>query len=168
MSDLQEFKCPCCGGSIEFNSESQKMQCPYCDTEFDAEALKSYDNDVHNDQPDSMNWTSKAGTEWNDGEENGFNIYACKSCGGEIIGDEIAHTPKSASSVMEIVEEFGLKLNVVSLAKREEEVFLPNQSEPVIFPRTSPALYLFQRIRDEAHRFAITFHKSLRAKEFKK
>ncbi len=72
------------------------------------------------------------------------------------------------SSVMEIVEEFGLKLNVVSLAKREEEVFLPNQSEPVIFPRTSPALYLFQRIRDEAHRFAITFHKSLRAKEFKK
>ena len=72
------------------------------------------------------------------------------------------------SSVMEIVEEFGLNLNVVSLAKREEEVFLPNQSEPVIFPRTSPALYLFQRIRDEAHRFAITFHKSLRAKELKK
>lgn len=72
------------------------------------------------------------------------------------------------SSVMEIVNSFNLNLNVVSLAKREEEVFLPNESEPVIFPRTSPALYLFQRIRDEAHRFAITFHKSLRAKEFKK
>lgn len=68
------------------------------------------------------------------------------------------------SSVMEIIEELGVTgIDVVSLAKRNEEVFLPNQSEPVILPRNSSALFLFQRIRDEAHRFAITFHRKLRS-----
>ncbi len=68
------------------------------------------------------------------------------------------------SSVVEIMKEFELNLDVVSLAKREEEVFLPNQKEPVILAQNSAALHLFQRIRDEAHRFAITFHRQLRSK----
>ncbi len=68
------------------------------------------------------------------------------------------------SSVIAMMNEFELKLNIVSLAKREEEVFLPNQSNPVIFAKNSPALHLFQRIRDEAHRFAITFHRQQRSK----
>ena len=72
------------------------------------------------------------------------------------------------SSVIKIMEEYDLKLNIVSLAKREEEVFLPNQSKPVIFAINSPALHLFQRIRDEAHRFAITFHRQLRSKSMLK
>ncbi len=68
------------------------------------------------------------------------------------------------SSVMQIIEELGVTgIDVVSLAKRNEEVFLPNQSEPVILPRNSSALFLFQMIRDEAHRFAITFHRKLRS-----
>lgn len=69
------------------------------------------------------------------------------------------------SSVMQIVEEFGITdIDFVSLAKREEEVFLPNQSKSILLPRESNALYLIQRIRDEAHRFAITFHRDLRSK----
>ena len=69
------------------------------------------------------------------------------------------------SSVMQIIEELGVTgIDIVSLAKRNEEVFLPHQSEPVILPRNSSALFLFQRIRDEAHRFAITFHRQLRSK----
>ncbi len=72
------------------------------------------------------------------------------------------------SSVVRIMKEFDLKLNIVSLAKREEEVFLPNKKEPVIFAKNSPALHLFQRIRDEAHRFAITFHRNLRSKSMLK
>ena len=50
------------------------------------------------------------------------------------------------------------------LAKRLEEIWLPNNSEPIIFPRHSEALYLLQKIRDEAHRFAINFHRSKRSK----
>ncbi len=69
------------------------------------------------------------------------------------------------SSVMEIIEELGITgIDVVSLAKKHEEVFLPKQSKPVILPRNSSALFLFQRIRDEAHRFAITYHRKLRSK----
>lgn len=76
------------------------------------------------------------------------------------------------SSVMQIVEEMGIKvgkggIDFVSLAKREEEVFLPNQSNSILLPRDSNALYLIQRIRDEAHRFAITFHRDLRSKKLK-
>lgn len=76
------------------------------------------------------------------------------------------------SSVMQIVEGMGIKvgkdgIDFVSLAKREEEVFLPHQSESILLPRDSNALYLIQRIRDEAHRFAITFHRDLRSKNLK-
>jgi excinuclease ABC subunit C len=52
----------------------------------------------------------------------------------------------------------------VGLAKRLEEVWLPDSDFPVILPRTSQGLYLLQRIRDEAHRFAITFHRQKRGK----
>ena len=74
------------------------------------------------------------------------------------------------SSVMQIVKDLGIKvgkdgIDFVSLAKREEEVFLPNNSKSILLPRDSNALYLIQRIRDEAHRFAITFHRELRGKK---
>jgi excinuclease ABC subunit C len=55
-------------------------------------------------------------------------------------------------------------LAVVSLAKRMEEVYLPGTPDPVVIPRTSEALYLLQRVRDEAHRFAITYHRNLRGR----
>ncbi len=69
------------------------------------------------------------------------------------------------SSVMEIFEKHNFHPDVVSLAKKLEEVFKPNESFPVVFPINSPALYFFQRIRDEAHRFAITFHRKLRGQK---
>ena len=77
------------------------------------------------------------------------------------------------SSVMQIVEDMGIKIgkdgiDFVSLAKREEEVFLPHQSKSILLPKDSNALYLIQRIRDEAHRFAITYHRDLRSKDLKK
>lgn len=69
------------------------------------------------------------------------------------------------SYALEALAQTGHKnMQIISLAEREEEVYLPNRSEPVILPRDSFALTLLQRIRDEAHRFAITFHKQLRAK----
>ncbi len=69
------------------------------------------------------------------------------------------------SSAVEIINELGVKnQDIVSLAKRIEEVFIPQKQLPVIFPSNSQALFFFQRIRDEAHRFAITFHRHLRDK----
>lgn len=73
------------------------------------------------------------------------------------------------SSVMEVVEEMGITgIDFVSLAKKEEEVFLPHQSKSIRIPMDSNAMFLIQRIRDEAHRFAITYHRSLRSKALKK
>ncbi len=69
------------------------------------------------------------------------------------------------SSAMESLKELGLETHpIISLAKRLEDVFVPNESEPVSIPKSSSALRLLQQIRDEAHRFAITFHRSLRDK----
>ena len=69
------------------------------------------------------------------------------------------------SSAVEILNELDVvNQDIVSLAKRLEEVFLPNKSKSIIIPETSLALHFFQQIRDEAHRFAITFHRSLRGK----
>jgi excinuclease ABC subunit C len=53
---------------------------------------------------------------------------------------------------------------VIGLAKRLEEVWLPAEAEPTILPRTSESLYLLQRVRDEAHRFAISYHRQRRSK----
>ena len=70
------------------------------------------------------------------------------------------------SAVVKVLEELGLdnEISVCALAKQFEEVYLPYQADPVRIPRQSEALYLLQRLRDEAHRFAITFHRELRGK----
>ena len=69
------------------------------------------------------------------------------------------------SSAVEAMLHLGLQdIQIASIAKREEEIFLPDSAEPVIMPRNSQGLFLLQRARDEAHRFAITFHRNLRGK----
>jgi excinuclease ABC subunit C len=68
---------------------------------------------------------------------------------------------------LELLDEFDLRdvVPAVGLAKQEEEIFLPGRSEAVRLPRTSEGLYLMQRIRDEAHRFAITYHRHVRKRQ---
>lgn len=74
------------------------------------------------------------------------------------------------SVAIKVVEDLGLEdeISVASLAKRFEEVFVPGQADPVRIPRQSEALYLLQRLRDEAHRFAIDYHRQLRGKRMVK
>ena len=87
MQTLQEYKCPCCGGAIAFDSTLQKMKCPFCDTEFEMEALASYDAELQSEKSDDMEWETAAGGDWQEGETDGLRSYVCKSCGGEIVGD---------------------------------------------------------------------------------
>jgi len=69
------------------------------------------------------------------------------------------------SAAKEVLDELGLhELPLAGLAKEREELFLPGRPEPILLPPTSSALYLVQRLRDEAHRFAITYHRDLRSK----
>lgn len=89
MGDLQEYKCPCCGGAIRFDSSLQKMKCPYCDTEFEMDAIRAYDETLKETTAgDEMNWDTSAGGQWQEGEQQGLRTYQCRSCGGEIVGDE--------------------------------------------------------------------------------
>jgi excinuclease ABC subunit C len=73
------------------------------------------------------------------------------------------------NAVLGVLAELGVQeVSAVGLAKRFEEVFMPGRSEPVRIPRGSEALYLLQHIRDEAHRFAITYHRTLRGKQVRR
>ncbi len=64
------------------------MKCPYCDTEFDVETLIAYDEELKNGTANEMNWDTEAGGQWQEGEDAGLRVYACQSCGGEIVCDE--------------------------------------------------------------------------------
>ncbi len=69
------------------------------------------------------------------------------------------------NAALETLQKLGLeRLNLVSLAKQNEEIYTPKSRDPIVLPRDSQALYLVQRIRDEAHRFAITYHRDVRSK----
>ncbi|MGH1487960.1 MAG: excinuclease ABC subunit UvrC [Acidimicrobiales bacterium] len=74
------------------------------------------------------------------------------------------------SVAVRVLEELGLsdEIPVCALAKRFEQVYVPGQSDPITIPRRSEALYLLQRLRDESHRFAITYHRQLRKKRMTK
>ncbi|MDR0813663.1 MAG: hypothetical protein LBO63_06650 [Oscillospiraceae bacterium] len=85
---LFEFKCPNCGASLSFDTDVQEMTCPYCETVISADYFHSRDEELHEEQRSEHNEWSSAGTEWRDGEQDGMRVYSCRSCGGEIIGDE--------------------------------------------------------------------------------
>jgi len=68
------------------------------------------------------------------------------------------------NAALEALHKLGFELPAIGLAKKHELVILPDQEEPLELPRNSKALYLLQRVRDEAHRFAVSYHRKLREK----
>lgn len=87
MANL-DFKCPNCGGGISFDSTSQNMKCPFCDSELNIELLKSFDSILNEEGSEQTNWNTDSDSSWAEGEQEGLNTYICNSCGGEIVGDE--------------------------------------------------------------------------------
>lgn len=82
MSELLEYKCPRCGAAISFDTSSQKMKCPYCDTEFDIDSVRRSQENLGEDE---MKWKNE-GQEWTDSH---MRVYICNSCGGEVIADDV-------------------------------------------------------------------------------
>ena len=94
MAEMMEYKCPCCGGKLEFSSTEQQMKCPFCDSVFDVASLQSYDNALSETPESDMSWENEAGSEWEQGEADSMRVYHCQSCGGEVIADETTAASK--------------------------------------------------------------------------
>ena len=88
METLLEYKCPACGGALNFDSHSQNMKCPYCDTEFEMSALQELDEVLQQEQPSDYTWEEAPESQWSEEETQNLRTFICRSCGGEIIGDE--------------------------------------------------------------------------------
>lgn len=88
METLLEYKCPACGGALNFDSSVQKMKCPYCDTEFEVAALQELDEVLKQEQPSSYTWDSQPQSQWSAEETENLRSFVCQSCGGEIVGDQ--------------------------------------------------------------------------------
>ena len=103
MADLFEYECPCCGGRIEFDSASQEMKCPYCDTAFDLETLKGYDEAMKDAEQTESDLELSPGSEWQAGETDNMLVYICNSCAGEIVADKTTgatHCPYCGNPVV--------------------------------------------------------------------
>ena len=88
MADTHQYKCPNCGGGLEFNTGTQNLKCPYCDTELAVENLIQYDDVLNQQQKDDINWNTSETAQWTTADADGMHVYVCKSCGGEIIGND--------------------------------------------------------------------------------
>ena len=87
MAVLVEYKCPCCGGKLEFDSSAQQMTCPFCGTNLDVETLKAYDDVLKNEHDDTEPvWETEQGAEWSD--DDAASVYACQSCGASLVAEE--------------------------------------------------------------------------------
>lgn len=85
---ILEYKCPCCGGGLVFGDESQKMTCPYCDTEFEIETVRAYNESLGQSDSQEFIRDEAPAQEWTDEEQGHMQVFVCPSCGGEIITDE--------------------------------------------------------------------------------
>ena len=85
MAALLEFECPACGGGLEFEPTSQKVKCPYCDTEFTPEAMEELAKSRNSAPAEELQWAEPEGEQL---ETEHMRTYICQSCGGELMCDE--------------------------------------------------------------------------------
>ena len=128
MANL-EFKCPCCGGALNFDNKSQNIVCPYCDTDFTAEDLKEYTDDIEENGKEDTSWDESKIQAYTNDEVKGMKIYSCNSCGGEIICEETTSStscPYCGNNLVVSRELSGdLKPNYIIPFKRDK-VFAEN------------------------------------------
>ena len=101
--NLLEYQCPCCGGRVEFDSSIQKMKCPYCDTEFDVQNMRHYDEVLKQNSPTKLEWDKTQNSGWQQGETDNMVVYVCNTCSGQIICDKTTaatHCPYCGNPVI--------------------------------------------------------------------
>ena len=126
----KQFKCPCCGGSLQFDDKSQNIVCPYCDSQFTPESLKDYTDELASQPQEDTSWDESMVQAYTNEEKKGIKIYSCDSCGGEIIVDETTSStccPYCGNNVLVSKELAGdLKPNYVIPFKNDREVVKEN------------------------------------------
>ena len=92
MSNIQDYKCPNCGGRVEFDSTTQKLKCPFCDSVFDIDYFEKQNVEEELNIEDDYTWDNLANKQIEDGDE--IVIYQCTQCGGEIVTDKTTGATK--------------------------------------------------------------------------
>ena len=152
MSTLLEQKCPCCGGAIEFNANTQNMKCPYCDAEFDVAAMEQAAQKSANAGQDNFNWNSQS-AQWQPDEISGMGVYTCKSCGGEIVADATTGATKCPYCdnpvVMTSQFEGGLKPDLIIPFKYDKKAAKEALNKFIASKKMVPKIFKDQNHIDE-------------------
>lgn len=155
MAGVHEYKCPCCGGGIVFDSAVQKMKCPYCDTEFEISTLEAYDEELEKEKEkkDDLAWGMPQGAGWAEGETDGLFRYSCTSCGAEVIGDKTLAASKCpyCDNPMIMMDQFrgDLKPDYVIPFKLDKEAAKKKLYEHLKGKKLLPKLFKDQNHIDE-------------------
>ena len=152
MSTLLEQKCPCCGGAIEFNANTQNMKCPYCDAEFDIAAMQQAADASANIGQDNFAWVTEA-TQWQADEISGMSVYTCNSCGGEIVADATtgATTCPYCDNPVVMTSQFagGLKPNLIIPFKYDKKAAKEALNKYIASKKMVPKIFKDQNHIDE-------------------
>ena len=95
-----EYKCPACGGALNFDTQTQKLKCPYCDSTYELSqfqnTLDQSEEDMGSqaDEQSELVWNVHPGEEWSSEEQEKMDVYSCNSCGGEIVCDKTTTSAK--------------------------------------------------------------------------
>ncbi len=161
MATLLQYKCPSCGGSIEFDSHLQKMKCPYCDTELEVETLRQYDEVLKGDGEDDMSWESSAGCAWLEEEYEGMRVYACESCGGTIVTEKTtaaSHCPYCDNPVVMLGNLAGdLKPDLIIPFKLDKEAAKEGLRRHLSKKRLLPKVFKTENHIDEIRGIYVPF-----------
>lgn len=86
---IMEYECPCCGAGLRFDGSAQKLSCEYCDTVFELDTIKEYNETIHRPEDQGFHWEDNTSQEWSTEEQGQMNSFICQSCGGELISDGV-------------------------------------------------------------------------------